>query len=129
VVGLLGATAIGFGLFRWGIRINLGQFFQVMGIFLLLIVGGLVISVLAHLDQGLVQLGLTRGILGPQVWDLSGVMSDRAFPGIIFKTLLGYRDRLYGVEAIAYVSFLLSVGNLYLRNLSPRPPTQIPQQR
>ncbi len=125
VFGLLGATAIGFGLFRWGVKIDLKQFFQVMGIFLLLIVGGLVISVLAHLDQGFVRLGLTSGMLGPQVWDLSGVMSDRTFPGIIFKTLLGYRDRLYGVEAIAYVSFLLGMGSLYLRNLSPKPPTQI----
>ena len=32
-IGLLGALAIGLLLFRWGIRIDLGRFFKIMGIF------------------------------------------------------------------------------------------------
>jgi high-affinity iron transporter len=132
LLGLCGATAIGTLLFKWGVRINLGRFFQVMGVLLLLIVGGLAVGMLSHLDRGIVALGmidpqwqslcLTAGsdscLLGPQVWDLAGVLPDRQFPGIVLKTLLGYRDRLYLVEAIGYVSLLTIVGGLYFVSLN-----------
>ncbi|MFO0210107.1 MAG: FTR1 family protein, partial [Pseudanabaena sp.] len=42
IAGLVGAVTIGIALFQFGIRINLQVFFQAMGIFLLLIVAGLV---------------------------------------------------------------------------------------
>jgi high-affinity iron transporter len=132
LLGLGGATAIGTLLFKWGVRINLGRFFQVMGVLLLLIVGGLVVGMLAHLDQGIVALGmidpqwqslcLTAGsdrcLLGPEVWDLTMTLPDRQFPGIVLKTLLGYRDRLYRVEAIGYVGLLTIVGGLYFASLN-----------
>ena len=50
IAGLVGAVAIGTALFQFGIRINLKVFFQAMGVFLLLIVAGLVISAIGHLD-------------------------------------------------------------------------------
>jgi high-affinity iron transporter len=135
--GLVGAVLIGTLLFRWSVRINLKQFFQVMGSFLLLIVGGLVISTLAHFDQGAARLAqidpqfaavciaptlrageLGTCFLGPLVWDLGVRLPDRQFPGILLKTLLGYRDHLYLVEAVAYVAFLIPVGGLYRRHLA-----------
>ncbi len=60
LLGLIGATLIGILLFKWGVRINLQRFFQVMGVLLLLIIGGLVVGVLAHLDQGIIQLAQTN---------------------------------------------------------------------
>ena len=57
--------------------------------------------------------------LGFQVWDLSGSLSDRTFPGIVFKTLLGYRDKIYLVQAIGWVSFIVGIGGLYFRTLNP----------
>jgi high-affinity iron transporter len=123
-LGVVGATIVGTLLFKWGVRINLGKFFQVMGAFLLLIVGGLSVGMLAHLDQGLVALGRcgdrTVCILGPVVWDLHASLPDRQFPGIILKTLLGYRDRLYVLEAVVYVLLLATVGGLYFRSLNQK---------
>ncbi|MBD2326115.1 FTR1 family protein [Alkalinema sp. FACHB-956] len=135
VLGLLGATLIGILLFKWGIQINLKQFFQVMGVFLLLIVGGLVIGALAHLDRGMGLLNallpdpnnlcltpdpsqLGSCLLGPQVWNGQQVLPDRQFPGIVLKTLLGYRDRLYLGEMVAYLVFWSTVGSYYLRTIS-----------
>lgn len=130
VVGLLGAALIGLGLFRWGIRINIKLFFQVMGVLLLLIVGGLVISAFRSLDMVLAtisQLNMTSSdlcfardscILGPQIWDASGILPDKQFPGILLKTLLGYRDHIYLVQLLAYVGFLSSVGTRYFRSLN-----------
>ena len=131
IAGLVGATAIGVGFFKLGVRINLKQFFQVMGVFLLLIVGGLVVGTLSHSDRALLaaaQISPTVANwcgdgatcwLGFQVWDLSGSLSDRAFPGIVLKTLLGYRDKIYLVQAIGWVSFIVGIGGLYFRTLNP----------
>ena len=41
-------------------------------------------------------------------------MSDRQFPGIVFKTLFGYREKIYLVQAVAYFLFLIVIGGKYL---------------
>jgi high-affinity iron transporter len=128
VAGLTGATGIGFLLFQLGIKINLRRFFQVMGILLLLIVSGLVVTalrkfdgaieVLAQIDPRFTELCAGSScILGRQVWDASQVLPDRQFPGILLKAFFGYTQKLYLVQAIAYGLFLVSVGGTYLRSI------------
>lgn len=137
ISGLLGAVIIGILLFRLGVRINLKQFFQGMGVLLLLIVAGLVIGSLHHLDETVLAFaqiapgripfcspGQESCLLGIRLWDLSGILPDRTFPGVLLKALLGYRDHLYAVQAIAYLVFLTSVGGLYLRSLSDNLPSE-----
>jgi high-affinity iron transporter len=128
VVGLLGATGIGVLLFQLGVKINLRQFFQVMGVLLLLIVSGLVVSALRHFDKAASlwsQLNPAANlcfssascILGPQVWDLSQILPDRQFPGILLKAFFGYTQTLYLAQAIGYLAFLALVGSLYLQSI------------
>ena len=136
VIGLLGAVLIGFSLFRWGIRINLKLFFQVMGVLLLLIISGLVVTVCRNIDLAFTTLsnlntldlciGLGQScVLGPLVWDASQVLPDKQLPGVIFKVLLGYRDRIYLVQLLAYTLFWLVIGTRYFRTLSQvSPPPQ-----
>jgi high-affinity iron transporter len=130
IAGLIGATGIGWALFALGIRINLKQFFQVMGIFLLLIVGGLVIGATKQLDAALsilnplVTVNLcptaskTSCIMGPLLWDAHLSLPDRQFPGVLLKTFLGYRDRLFLGQLIAYLFFMTTAGTLYWRSLN-----------
>ncbi|MGQ9869489.1 FTR1 family protein [Leptodesmis sp.] len=134
ISGILVAVGIGLLLFELGVKINLRLFFQVMGIFLLLIVAGLVVSALAHLDAALTYLTQIQPaasicftnpsapnatcLLGPLLLDTHRVLPERQFPDIVLHTLFGYEDQLYLVEAIAYVSFLAIVGSLYLRSLT-----------
>ncbi|WP_017303223.1 FTR1 family iron permease [Spirulina subsalsa] len=134
VSGLLSATLLGYLLFQLGVKINIRLFFQVMGVFLLLIVGGLVVSALKHLNGGVDLLaalspqyaalcwGETTCLLGGLVWDTSAILPDQAFPGIVLKALLGYRDHLYAVQAIAYLIFLTLVGGRYFQSLRPSGP-------
>jgi high-affinity iron transporter len=139
--GLLGATGIGILLFQVGVKINLRQFFQVMGMLLLLIVSGLVVSALRHLDKAASlwsQLGdgnlcfsSASCILGGQVWDLSQVLPDRQFPGILLKAFFGYTQTLYAVQAVAYLVFLAIIGSIYLQSigvLSRSQPSVKPQE-
>lgn len=136
IAGLIGATGIGVLLFKWGVKINLRQFFQVMGLFLLLIVAGLVISALGHFDEALATLATINPqfsklcvyydgfaqhpacILGPQIWDTRAVLPEKKFPGIALHALLGYQDELYLVQAIGYGLFLLTVGMRYLQSIT-----------
>lgn len=135
IAGIASATGIGALLFKWGVKINLRLFFQVMGVLLLLIVGGLVISALKHLDAATaiasqLQVPATNWCLftdslsstpscnlGGLVWNLHDTFPDDRFPGLVLKSLFGYRDRLYLVQLIAYVGFLLSIGGIYFRSL------------
>jgi high-affinity iron transporter len=133
IAGLISAVCIGVLLFKLGIKINLRQFFQVMGVFLLLIVSGLVISALAHFDQGLAILDAQlvcfskqSCILGQLVWDFSQRLPQRQFPGIVLHTLFGYVDQLYLGEAIAYLVFLVTVGTLYFQSLGGNHSKRVP---
>lgn len=130
VAGLILATAMGWALFYWGIKINIRLFFQIMGIFLLLIVGGLVIGALRHFDAAVNILGnlnpsysnwclFTDGacLLGKQIWNGTSILPDRQFPGILLKTLFGYRDQLYTIQLIVYGLFMAIVGSNYFKYL------------
>ena len=127
VAGLTLAAIMGVALFSLGVRINIRLFFQVMGIFLLLIVGGLVMGALKHFDAALSLMSQLSSnnwcwssescILGTQVWDGSNILPDKQFPGIVLKALFGYRQTLYLGQIIAYVSFLIAVGTAYFQSL------------
>ncbi len=133
IAGLTGAFAIGVALFKFGVKINLRLFFQTMGTFLLLIVAGLVVSVFKNLDAAFTAISMLNQpnvdlcistqscILGPLIWDASAVLPDRQFPGILLKTLLGYRDHIYLLQIIVYVAFLTGVGGRYFRSLNINP--------
>jgi high-affinity iron transporter len=138
--GIAVATGIGALLFKWGVKLNLRKFFLVMGVLLVLIVSGLVVTGLGHFDTAVNTLAqLDRKsqslcffyerfakpqdrdcILGPMVWNLAKVLPDDRFPGAIFSALFGYTQRLYAVQAIAYGVFLITIGGIYFQTLSGR---------
>ena len=136
--GLTGAAIIGALLFKWGVKIDIRLFFKFMGILLLLIVAGLAVSALKHFDQAAGILSQMNSkyaaicfyydrlapvhscILGPMVWNAAEILPDREFPGVILKALFGYRDRLYLVQAIGYITFLATISNLYFQKLGAK---------
>ncbi|BAT52241.1 Iron permease FTR1 [Nostoc sp. NIES-3756] len=136
IAGLASATAIGVLLFKLGVKINIRQFFQVMGVLLVLIVAGLVVSSLKHFDEAIANLALSSRasenlcfyyehftkihscILGPLVWNTEKILPDEKFPGVVLKSLFGYREHLYLIEAVGYLVFLFTVGSLYFRSLT-----------
>ncbi len=137
IAGLVGAVAIGIALFQFGIRINLKVFFQAMGIFLLLIVAGLVVSAIGHLDKAVAAYAtlsqtsicfpvtsateMNSCLIGSLVLDVHDVFPDNQFPAILLKAMFGFRDRLFLGQAIGYFTFLASAGFLYFRSLIEKP--------
>lgn len=145
IAGIGLAAAIGVAMFKFGLRLNLRLFFQVMGAMLLAIVSGLVVTSLAAFDSAIAAFASQGGragealcvfherfvhqpscVLGPRVWDLSATLPEDHFPGMLLNALFGYQQHLFWVQAIAYVVFLLLVGGLYFHSLGWRwrPQTQ-----
>ncbi len=131
IAGLIVAGIMGWLLFAIGIKINVRLFFQIMGVFLLLIVGGLVLSASYHFDQFALLLSelstnnwcfgnSSSCLLGIQIWDGSILLPDQTFPGIVLKTLFGYRQTLYLIQIIVYSTFLLLVGGAYWNSITPK---------
>jgi len=129
IAGLLGATVIGLLIFRGGVRLDLRRFFQVMGTLLLLIVAGLAVSLLRKLDLAAALTAALGGpdicwgsgpacLLGPQVWDWRGWLPDARLPGLLLKTLFGYREQIFLLQAAAWVLPLGLVGDRYRRSLN-----------
>jgi high-affinity iron transporter len=137
IAGLVGAVVIGMALFQFGIRINLKLFFQAMGVFLLLIVAGLVVSAIGHLDKAVAAYAalsqtsicfpatsateMSSCLIGGLVWDVHDVFPDNQFPAILLKAMFGFRDRLFLGQAIGYFTFLVSAGFLYFQSLTEKP--------
>jgi high-affinity iron transporter len=141
--GLTVATGIGALLFKWGVKINIRRFFQVMGVLLLLIVSGLVVSSLGHFDTAISTIAQSdrqsAGMcffyekftkvhscnLGGMVWNTTKILPEDKFPGLLLSAMFGYTDKLYLVQAIGYIGFILSIGSMYFRSLNPSKPKQV----
>ncbi len=136
IAGIGVASLIGMLLFKWGIKINIRLFFQVMGVFLILIVSGLVITALSHFDNAVQILSqmdrqsaslcfyyerFSRNpscVLGPMVWNGTHILPDEKFPGVVLSALFGYSQKLYLVQALSYIAFLMSLGIIYFKSIS-----------
>ncbi|MGI8932805.1 MAG: hypothetical protein ACR2FS_01900, partial [Phormidesmis sp.] len=77
-------------------------------------------TAISMLNQPDIDLCISRQscILGPLLWDASATLPDKQFPGILLKTLLGYRDHIYLLQLITYFAFLIGVGGRYFRSLN-----------
>jgi len=118
IAGLLAAGAVGLGLFRFGLRLNVRRFFQVLTPILLVLGAGLTVAALRQWDKAAAIAGWCWGagdscLLGPQLWDLAAVLPDRTGLGVVLKVLVGYRDRLFWSQALVWVGYLVVVGRFY----------------
>jgi high-affinity iron transporter len=109
-----------------------------MGVLLLLIIAGLVVSALGHFDSALNTLAhmdrqsqslcffyerFTKNpscVLGPRVWDTAKILPEDKFPGLLLNAMFGYTQNLFLVQAVGYVVFLLTIGGIYFWSLGGR---------
>jgi high-affinity iron transporter len=115
VIGLLLAVAIGWGIYAGGVRINLGRFFRVTGLFLILVAAGLVITSLraAH-EAGWLNAGQQPTI------DLSWLVAPGTFRSALITGVLGIPADPRRIEVIGWLAYLIPVTLNVLRPASPR---------
>ncbi len=113
--GLAVAVAIGYGIFRAGIRVDLRRFFTWTGVVLIFVSAGLVaFSIHALGEAGLI---VNQGA----VFDLSGVLPQNGPIGSVLAGLLGYREAPTPLELIAYLAYLVPVLILFVWGGRPAP--------
>jgi len=100
VIGLLAAIAIGLGIYRGGVRINLTRFFRVTGLILVFVAAGLLATSL-HTAHGA---GWFNGLQG-QAIDLSWLVQPGTISGSLLTGMLGLQPQPTVGEAAIYLLY------------------------
>jgi high-affinity iron transporter len=119
--GLAVAVAIGFAIFRLGLKVNLGRFFRITGVFVIFVAAGLGASVLRKLHEA----GQWNHLQGT-AFDLSGVLPTDGILGTMLSGIFGYTATPSWGEVIVYLAVLLGALWAFFR---PLPTLAPPPQR
>lgn len=108
--GLVVASALGYSFFKGGARIDLGRFFRITGVFLVVVAAGLVSSSVHEFAEA----GLFRWWQSPAV-DLSAVVAPGTIRGALLTAFVGFQPVPTYAELAAWLAFLIPVGWYVLR--------------
>jgi high-affinity iron transporter len=101
VLGLAVALAIAYAIFKLGKRLNMGLFFRIIGIVLMVFAAGLLIDAVENMQE----LGWLP-FLDHTLWNTSTYLSESSSIGDVFHSLLGYADQPTVLQAIVWVTYL-----------------------
>jgi high-affinity iron transporter len=104
VLGLAVVGVLSWALFRSLIKLNVGQFFNVTSVLLILFAAGLV----AHGVHEFNEAGIIPPII-EHVWDINYILDEDSYLGLILKTLLGYNGNPSLTEVLAYVGYYVAI--------------------
>jgi high-affinity iron transporter len=107
--GIALSVALGAGLYYGGLKLNLGRFFRITGVFLVLIAAGLVLGALrtAH-DAGWVTVGQQ------QVLDLSGWIPSQSILGALVTGMFGIPADPRLIEVLGWLLYSVPVLIVFL---------------
>jgi len=101
LAGLVVSLGIAFSIFRLGAKLNLGRFFKVLGILLIIFAAGLVADAVGNLQE----LGWLP-ILTHPMWSTDAVLAESSALGDILHTLLGYSSQPTPLQLLAWVGYV-----------------------
>jgi high-affinity iron transporter len=102
ILGLVVAIAIGLGLYRGGVRINLTRFFRITGLVLVFVAAGL-LATAAHTAH---EAGWINGLQG-QALDLSWLVQPGTISGSLLTGMLGLQPTPTVIEVIVYLGYAI----------------------
>jgi high-affinity iron transporter len=105
VLGLTAAIAIGLGLYRGGVRINLARFFRVTGLVLVFVAAGL-LATAAHTAH---EAGWINGLQG-QAIDLTWLVQPGTVTGSLLTGMLGLQPQPTTIEVTVYLAYAVPMG-------------------
>ena len=102
VIGILIAAAIGYGIYRGGVRLNLARFFKITGLVLVLVAAGLVMTAFHTANEaGWLTIGQTQAL------DLSWLVRPGTPLSSLLTGVLGIQPYPVWIETIAWLAYLV----------------------
>ncbi len=105
LLGTLVAVALGYGIYRGGVRLNLAKFFRATGLVLVLVAAGLFVNALhtAH-EAGWLDAGQGRTV------DLSWLVRPGTVQASLLTGMLGIQRHPVVIEVLGWLAYLIPVG-------------------
>jgi high-affinity iron transporter len=116
ILGLVAAIAIGLGLYRGGVRINLTRFFRFTGLVLVFVAAGL-LATAAHTAH---EAGWLNSFQG-QALDLSWLVQPGTISGSLLTGMLGLQPSPTVVEVTVYLAYAIPMALFVLWPQGMRP--------
>jgi len=116
VLGLVAAIAIGLGLYRGGVRINLTRFFRFTGLVLVFVAAGL-LATAAHTAH---EAGWINSFQG-QALDLSWLVQPGTISGSLLTGMLGLQPSPTAIEVTVYLAYAVPMALFVLWPQGVRP--------
>ncbi len=110
VVGILGAVALGWAMYKGALRINLTKFFRYTGVALVVVAGGILAYGLHDLQEAGVLPGLTT-----LAFDVSNVVDVGSWYGALLKGIFNFSPQTTVLQAVAWVLYVGTVLYFFLR--------------
>lgn len=118
LLGIACAVALGFAIFRGGVRLDLRRFFLWTGIFIIFVAAGLAAGVLRNLHEA----GIWNHLQQP-VWDMTRILPVSSVTGTVLSGLFGYHDAPVLGEVLVWALVLAVTLFFFLRPAQPTPRT------
>ena len=118
LIGLACSLGIAFMIYKAGHKMNLGRFFTVIGVLLMVFAAGL----LADSIQNMQELGWLPVLTTP-LWHSARLLSENSAIGDVLHSFFGYSDAPTPLQLVAYVAYLAVAVAIYLglrAKLTPR---------
>jgi high-affinity iron transporter len=108
-IGFAASMVIAFVIYRLGHKLNLGRFFTVIGVLLMVFAAGL----LADSVQNMQELGWLPVLKAP-MWHSGSLLSESSAFGDVLHSFFGYSDSPTPLQLVIYVGYLAIVVAAYL---------------
>jgi high-affinity iron transporter len=109
LIGLACALFIAFMIYKAGHKLNLGRFFTIIGVLLMVFAAGL----LADSIQNMQELGWLPVLTTP-LWHSASLLSEDSAMGDILHSFFGYSDAPTPLQIVGYVAYLAIAVAIYL---------------
>jgi high-affinity iron transporter len=105
VLGIVGALVLGYGLFKWALRVNIQAVFTVTSIFLIMFAAGLV----AHGIHEFQEVGWLPVFSFDPVYNISHILDNGSVLGSLLRTVFGYTSHPTILEIVFYASYIFFI--------------------
>jgi high-affinity iron transporter len=109
-LGLAVALAVAFAIYKLGRKLDMGKFFRVVGLVLMVFAAGLLADAVGNMQQ----LGWLPST-GGRLWDTSSYITESSSLGDVLHSLLGYADRPSLLQVVVWVGYLSVTTILFVR--------------